>query len=77
MKNISRHTGKLEVIKRLPSSVNGNPRYMVSIDGTTCKTQVDSMLAYAIENYSGELVEATIGTHYNSATLNTVKLVEA
>lgn len=73
MKNITRHKGKLEIIKRLPSSINGNPRYLLRVDGFTCKTAPDAGIAYAITNYRDKDVIATIGTHYNTATLDTIK----
>ena len=73
MKNITRHTGKLEVIQRLPSSHYGNPRYLIRIDGHTCKTAVDSSYGYSVTNFDGKTVEATIGTHYGAATLNSLK----
>lgn len=76
MKNVFSTTGKLEIVKRLTNSVNGNPRYRVSIGGVACVTKVDSMLGYTVENFKGEWVNATIGLHYNSATLNTVNLTE-
>jgi hypothetical protein len=73
MKNITRHQGKLEIVERLPSSINGNPRYLLRVDGWTCRTPVDSGLGYCITNYNGKDVEATIGSHYGVATLATVK----
>ena len=73
MKNITRHTGTLNIIKRLDNSTFGNPRYLLSIDGFTCRTMVDSMHAYEITNYDGREVSATIGTHYKHATLNTIQ----
>jgi hypothetical protein len=73
MRNVTRHTGKLEIIKRLPSSFNGNPRYLLRIDGFTCKTSVDSMQAYCVTNYDNKQVIATIGTHYGTATLDSLK----
>ena len=72
MKNITRHQGIVKVIKRLPSSVNGNPRYLLSIDGFTCKTAVDSTHGYGITNYDGKEVMATIGTYYGTPTLDTI-----
>lgn len=72
MKNITQHTGTLRVIKRLPPSVNGNPRYLISVDGFTCKTAVDSSYGYSVTNYDGKEVTATIGTHYGQATLNSL-----
>ena len=72
MKNIKLHTGKLEIVKRLPSSINGNPRYLISVDGFYCKTPVDSTHGYGITNYAGKQVNATIGTHYGVLTLDTI-----
>lgn len=76
MKNITRHQGKLEIIQRLDSSRNGNPRYLIRIDGFTCKTPVDSMYGYSVPNFDGKQVIATIGTHYGTATLDSLKGVE-
>jgi hypothetical protein len=73
MKNITKHEGKLEILEKLNNSFNGNPRFLISIDGFTCKTAVDSMLAYSITNYENREVIATIGTHYGTATLDTLK----
>jgi len=70
MKNVTRHTGKLEIIQRLPSSYNGNPRFLLRIDGWTCRTQVDSSYGYEVQNHDGKVVTATIGTHYGVATLD-------
>ena len=73
MKNITRHTGMLEIIERLPNSVNGNPRYLLRIDGFTCRTAPDSMHAYGVTNFEGKTVTATIGTYHGKATLNTIE----
>ena len=69
MKNLSQHIGILEIIRREPSSINGNPRYLLRIDGFTCYTAPDAMLGYAITNYDGKTVQATIGTYYGKPTL--------
>lgn len=73
MKNITQHKGILKIIKRLESSYFGNPRYLLSVDGVTCRTAVDSSLGYSVTNHDGKEVIATIGTHYNNATLDTLK----
>ena len=75
MKNITRHTGTLTVVKRCASSVNGNPRYLVMLDGYTAKTMVDSSLGYSITNFEGKNVEALIGTHYGTRSVDEVRLV--
>lgn len=74
MKNITGHTGTLEIIERLPSSKNGNPRYLLRVDGITCRTAPDSMHGYAVPNFDGKRVAVTIGTHYGHATLNSVRM---
>ena len=73
MKNLTRHTGTLRILRREPSSRNGNPRYFLSIDGTTCYTAPDSSYGYGVTNYDGRRVEATIGTYYGKPTLNSLK----
>ena len=38
-------------LERMKSSVNGNPRFMVTFtDGSSMPTKPDAMLAYGIEN---------------------------
>ena len=75
MKNVTRHTGKFEIVERMPQSKAGNPRYRVIVDGYTCCTAVDSSIAYAIDRYNGKTVEATIGMHYGTVTLNSVRVL--
>lgn len=72
MKNITRHTGTLEILARLPSSRYGNPRFQLRVDGFTCVTSPNSDLAYGLTNYDGKRVVATIGTHYGRATLHSL-----
>ena len=69
MKNISRHVGKLELIKRLPNSVNGNPRYLLYCAGVSFKTTVDSSYGDSVPNDIGKECEVTVGTHYNTCQL--------
>ena len=70
MQNVTSHIGELKIIKRLPSSRNGNPRWRLRVDGWTCRTAPDSALTYKITNMDGKTVRATIGTHYGVATLD-------
>jgi hypothetical protein len=74
MKNLTRHTGMLEIIERLPNSYYGNPRYLLRIDGWTCRTAPDSSLGYKVTNFDGKRVVATIGTYYGKATLDSVEV---
>lgn len=73
MKNVTRHTGILEMVKRLPNSKNGNPRFKLRCDGWSFFTQPDSMVGYMVENYIGKPVTVTIGTHYGKCQLNTIE----
>lgn len=73
MKNITRHTGTLTVIERLPSSRNGNPRYRAEVDGYRFNTPVDSSYGYSITNHDGKRVEVELGTHYGSLQLNALR----
>jgi len=76
MKNTRKITGILREVKRLPSSTNGNPRYLVAIwgiggnpykaDVTFAKTKVDSSFAYEVDNFFGKKVVAVVGDHYGS-----------
>lgn len=72
MKNITSHVGTLRIIQRLPSSINGNPRYLLQVAGFTCRTAPDSSLGYSVTNHDGKRVTARIGTHYGHATLDHV-----
>ena len=74
MKNVKRHLGTLEILRRLPSSTNGNPRYELQINGCVCRTSVVSGLAYRITNFDGKRVEAMIGLHRGAMTIDTVNL---
>ena len=89
MKNITRHTGKIRFIKRLKNSKDGNPQFVLSVMddvnyrlnypekglGWTFRTPKDSMLGYTIQNYIDidADVTVTIGTHYNTCTLNSIE----
>jgi hypothetical protein len=72
MKNATHHTGTLTVVTRLKSSLNGNPRYLVMLDGYIASTKVDAMLGYGITNFDGKEVKAVIGTHYGTITIEKV-----
>jgi len=74
MKNVTRHEGTLEIVKRLPNSTNGNPRYLLRVDGWTCRTAVDDSFAYTIEKLDGKKVKAYIGMHYGVATLDSATI---
>lgn len=75
MKNLTKHIGLFEIIDRLPSSQNGNPRWLVRVDGWTCRTPVDSSIGYVAQNFHGAIVQATIGVHYGVATLASVQKI--
>ena len=80
MKNISRHYGKLKILKRLPNSRLGNPKFICGIvdkneNGFSFVTPTNSMFGYSIQNYENKRVIAEIGTFRNIPTLNSIKEV--
>jgi hypothetical protein len=73
MKDVFECTGRLVINKKLESSVNGNPRYLVSIGldryRYEAKTTVDSGIAYEITNYDLKMVKVKLGFHYNQLSI--------
>lgn len=67
--------GVLQMVDRLPSSRNGNPRYLLMIGDRVFRTGVDSGFAYVVPNYVGKWVKVTVGLHYNATTLDEVLLL--
>lgn len=76
MKNITRHTGTLKIVRRMRSSRSGNPQYMLALDGYTFRTPANSMLGFTVVDMDGARVTATIGTHRGCLTLNQIEEVE-
>jgi len=83
MKNITRHTGKVRFIERLPNSLDGNPQFILGIMDTpnkglgwTFRTPKNSMLGYEVQNYIDKDVNVTvtIGTSYNCTMLNSLEI---
>ena len=73
MKAVTRHIGKLEILERIRNTPNGNPRWRVRVDGHSCVTKSDASYSHKLTNYRDQTVEATIGTHYGVATLDTIR----
>jgi len=73
MKNITKHKGKIRLIERLENSKYGNPQFILGVIddpirglGWTFKTP---------KNYIDKDIEVTVtlGTHYNTCTLNSIE----
>lgn len=75
MKNSKWVTGKLELIERLNSSSFGNPRFLVKVGSTVCRTAPNAMLGYGIQNHFGCNVKALVGNYYGKATVKFVETV--
>lgn len=73
MQNVREYTGQLLIIERLPTSINGNPRYKATIDGWTCYTAPDAMLGYSITNHDGQQITALVGDYYGKRTIETLR----
>ena len=67
-------TGVLNVIKKLPLSRMGNPKYRVAINNVIFETGTNASLGYAITNYDNKKVIATFKTTFGSR--NAIKLEE-
>jgi hypothetical protein len=82
MKNITRHSGKLLILKRLKSSTMGNPKFLCFIcdeakTGFSFVTKTNSSHGYSIQNYENKNVIVEIGAYRNNATLHTIKEMSA
>tara|TARA_R110002012_G_scaffold264340_2_gene447684 strand:- start:65 stop:289 length:225 start_codon:yes stop_codon:yes gene_type:complete len=51
--------GVLNVVRRLPLSRMGNPKYMVAINNEIFETKTNASLGYSITNYDNKKVIAT------------------
>ncbi len=76
------HTGYFRIVKRLPSSRDGNPRYLCEVnrdDGEAVyfRTAPDSSLGYSVPNYNAKRVTVSLVTFYGHATLADIKLSPA
>lgn len=73
MKNVTFHTGVLHIVDRMKNTRNGNPRYLVTFDGYTCRTKADADYSYDLKNLDGKVCVGTIGTHYGNQTLRSIR----
>lgn len=86
MKNVKTYTGRVVITGRLPSSVNGNPRFTGYVETVEKAfqhawvkrvefvTAVDSMIGYAIQNYDGKNCTVEIGSHYKKPTIHSIEV---
>jgi hypothetical protein len=74
MENKFKISGKLEIIERMKSSKNGNPRYKFTVGNSLpIVTGVDSSYGYEITNHDGKPIIITVGTHYGKLTLDSLE----
>ena len=67
--------GTLRIVRRLPSSHYGNPRYLVTIGARTYRTASNAMFGYEVTNYDGKDVVATVGPYYGKPTIHRASLI--
>lgn len=85
MKNIFRDYGVLKINKKKLSGL-GNPQYFCTliVNGTEkrpeneqlgidFRTEANSQIGYSITNFENKIVTVEIGTHYNCATLHSIR----
>lgn len=51
---------KIESVKRLPNTVNGNPHFTLATEHGTFTTYPDSQCAYGAESLAGKVVTLTL-----------------
>lgn len=83
MKNVKTYTARMVEFTRQNSSLNGNPRYSLEFKSTEGEvisvfTAVDDNLAYGITNweYTNNVVEIEVGSHYGRDTLKSIKVLD-
>ena len=69
-------TGVITNIKRLASSVNGNPRYSFEINGLEVRTGPDSSFGYEMTNWENKLATISTRVHYGKLTIAAIKAFE-
>lgn len=82
MKNTTTAYGTFEIIKRLPNTRNGNPRYLCSIideagTGYTFKTIPNDMQSYIIQKYDGKRCKVALGQYRDSLHGYNIVLLDA
>lgn len=65
------YTGKLKIQQRMKNSINGNPRYMLTVGDTVMYTAPDSMLAYSLPNFDNKQVSVNAGMYRGKLTIET------
>lgn len=74
MKNIQKHEGILTIEKRLPNSINGNPRFAASIENGENRiyfvTKTDDLRVYDFEKLNGKKIKAEISYYRGKMMLS-------
>ncbi len=80
MQDVKYYEGRIVDLNRLPSSMNGNPRFLVdflTLEGKFIqfRTAVDSQHGYEVENYfrNETTLHIGVGTHYRVKTVDTME----
>jgi predicted dithiol-disulfide oxidoreductase (DUF899 family) len=73
MKDLFQVEGKLIIVKRMPSSRNGNARFMCLVGETVFTTLPDSSLASDVKNLEGKEVIVVVGTHRGLLQLDSIE----
>ena len=68
--NITEHTGKLTILRHLPVSSNGHPRYITKVGSAVFITADGNSHSYSVINNENRYVTVTICMHHGKRTLN-------
>ncbi|MBP47658.1 MAG: hypothetical protein CMH53_06950, partial [Myxococcales bacterium] len=69
---LTHHAGILKIIKRLPNTTSGNPRYEVELDGYRMVTKPDVSDAYLVSDLGGCPVGVLAGYHYGKLSISQI-----
>jgi hypothetical protein len=72
VKEIISLTGKLIIVQREKSSLNGNPRYMCMINETPFFTRPDSSYGYMITNHEGKEISVICSYYRGKLSLDKI-----
>ena len=70
MAKMEQYNGKIQIVKRLNSSVNGNPNFLVELCDLkhyeTLETKSDASYSYNIENLSNKKCDCEVVYYYTA-----------
>lgn len=83
MEKLQQYNGKIQIVKRLNNSVNGNPRFLIELEDLehyeTVETKSDASYCYNIENLSNKKCDCEVMyyfTNKGTAKIESIKAIK-